>query len=110
VEHITRTRERHDKMTTLNLGFKYDIDAISYLQGDMTIKTSSENIRLVPQPTEVFEMVLAKNYNQKRVRKEYRKSEVSSSKSSPKKRSSSDKSRRKPKKSKRTFVGTQPKN
>ena len=41
VEHITRIRERGDKYTTLNLGFKYDIDAISYLQGDLTIKTSS---------------------------------------------------------------------
>lgn len=41
VEHITRSRERGDRHTTLNLGFKYDIDAISYLEGGLTIKTSS---------------------------------------------------------------------
>ena len=51
VEHITRTKERGEKLTTLCLGFKYDIDAISYLKGDMTIKTSSENIKLIPKPT-----------------------------------------------------------
>lgn len=61
VEHITRIRG--DKYTTLNLGFKYDIDAISYLQGDLTIKTSSEHIKLSPKPTEVFEQILLKKYS-----------------------------------------------
>lgn len=40
---------------TLNLGFKYDIDAMSFLEtGGLTVKTSSHRIHLEPTPTKAF--------------------------------------------------------
>lgn len=55
VEHITRSKE----MTTLNLGFKYDIDALSFLEnGVLTVKTSSHKIHLQPIPTKAFQHII----------------------------------------------------
>ena len=45
-----------------NLGFKYDIDALSFLQtGGLTIKTMSHKIHLDPIPTKVFEYIMNEN-------------------------------------------------
>ena len=44
----------------LNVGFRYDIDAMSYYQtGFLAIKTETQDIKTVPKPTKVFQLLLS---------------------------------------------------
>lgn len=58
IEHVSTVKEnRQSNNFVLNVGFKYDIDALSYLQaGELTIKTGTHKIRMNPVPTKVFQL------------------------------------------------------
>lgn len=61
IEHVsTAAKEGRDNGNfLLNVGFKYDIDALSYLQaGELTIKIGTHKIRMNPIPTKVFQMAI----------------------------------------------------
>ena len=58
---MSRSKEsRGEENATINVGFKYDIDAMSYLHeiGEMSLHLNNRKIHIKSYPTRVFEQYL----------------------------------------------------